>query len=273
MGDEKPQADSGAAPRGDSELPKPPKPGRELGSHCKNRSGPKRVKLLRPAMFAALASYTSTRNSENVGVAAFLEDMLVLDPRWFLAQLARLEPKSVTVDTTERSFKVVMLVDGAQPLERLGSDTQARLTDTPNATYHALSDVVLEADKAEALPQRTTAAEAPRRRTTGGGALGRETGPIHPPSRPSTAPPPETARPLPPHISKPSEVVSDFSDFKHVEPMPPWHPNCRKITRCPRCGAPVEYKGLVRNLPSYEHPVKDGEPVLIRQWAKCPNQE
>lgn len=265
------------------------------GAATRTVSRPPRAAFLRDITMQVMAEYESER-TKKIGVAAFLADCLHDNPSFFLAQAAKLEPKSVAVESTHRSLTVVMHVDGAPEPMRLGSAPQAQLNSTGNATYRTLSDVVAEADKAEAPPQRTT----------GGGAPQGRTGPIQPGSRPPAAPPSETRRPEAgqgehcsdcgkasadlgssilsddllcyecilarcPHISKPSECVSDFSEFKNKPAQVPWDPNWHAVTRCPRCGVPVEYKGLVRNLPSYSHPVEGGDPVLIRQWARCPN--
>lgn len=256
------EADNGAAPSGARELPKP---GRELGSYCNNRSGPKRVKLLRPAMFQTLTDYVSPKD-EAIGITAYLRDMLELDPRWFLAQLAKLEPKTVNVDTTERSFRVVMIVDEAPPMKRIEGGTDVASFAPSNATEQTLSDVVAEA--AQVQPGTT--------KQRGGTSSEAVTGPIRPASRPSTAPPLEpecppvehTIESPPAHISDPSEVVSDFSTPVVSGARPPRHP----VTRCPRCGSPVVYAGLFRGRAGYRHPAP-GSPgtVLVRDWAKCPD--
>ena len=84
-------------------------------------------------MFAALRRYVSERNGAT-GIDAYMDDMLVLDPRWFLAQFVKLEPKSISLDTTKRSLQVVMLVDERDNPKRIASDAHAAVIDAPSAT-------------------------------------------------------------------------------------------------------------------------------------------
>lgn len=78
------------------------------------RGAPRIVPTLRAAAFAVMAQYVSPVTGKQ-GVEAFLYDVMTDDPKFFLTQVVRIEPRALSVDTTSRSYRVVMQIDGALP--------------------------------------------------------------------------------------------------------------------------------------------------------------
>lgn len=108
---------------------------------------PRKVPFLREAALDVMNAYVSKRTKE-VGIRAYLADMLEADPKWFLSQVVKIEPRSLSVTSQQRSLKVVMHIDEPRQIEAAGSDNLRydALAVPDNATSGALPTQLSESE-------------------------------------------------------------------------------------------------------------------------------